>query len=277
MDDAPAVLDRRELLKIGVAAGATAALAPASWAAAGGPATSTAPSGLLRDLLHVAREQDVSFLGIADMAPARGLMQQRLSAFYPRAIAIGVTMQFPAIDSLPDSGKAYTNYFYSWLMPRLDAISVAFAQVLLRRGHTALVQRAIVDKQTILGVHKMAARLAGLGWIGKSCLLITPQAGPRVGWGTVLTDAPLEPTGSPMKRRCGECTRCLDICPARAFTGVPFKESDPIEFRYDTHACLSIRQQLGYPGKGDCCVCVSVCPFGQASSLPEPPGEAPKQ
>ncbi len=37
--------------------------------------------------------------------------------------------------------------------------------------------------------------MAGLGRIGKSCLLITPEAGPRVHWATVLTDAPMQVTG----------------------------------------------------------------------------------
>ena len=42
--------------------------------------------------------------------------------------------------------------------------------------------------------HKAVAYLSGFGWIGKNCLLITPDNGPRVRWTTVLTDAPLTET-----------------------------------------------------------------------------------
>jgi epoxyqueuosine reductase QueG len=34
--------------------------------------------------------------------------------------------------------------------------------------------------------------LAGLGWIGKSCSLISPHFGPRLRLVTVLTNAPLK-------------------------------------------------------------------------------------
>jgi hypothetical protein len=60
--------------------------------------------------------------------------------------------------------------------------------------------------------HKLAAHLAGLGWIGKSCLLLTEQFGPRVRFVSVLTDAPLE-AGSPLDKPCGKCQVCIDACP----------------------------------------------------------------
>jgi len=63
----------------------------------------------------------------------------------------------------------------------------------------------IIDEEKLLGVfsNKMAAHLAGLGWIGKSCLLVTPEAGPRARWATVLTQAALEKTGDAMEERGG--------------------------------------------------------------------------
>ena len=80
---------------------------------------------------------------------------------------------------------------------------------------------------------KLAAHLSGLGWIGKSCLLVTPDHGPRVRWVTVLTDAPLRPTGAPLEQRCGECTACVDICPVHALTGKPFSPDELREARFD--------------------------------------------
>jgi epoxyqueuosine reductase len=85
--------------------------------------------------------------------------------------------------------------------------------------------------------HKLAANLAGLGWIGKSCLLVTPQAGPAVRWATVLTDAPLEASGGRLEDRCGSCSACVGACPVGAFSGRPFSEGEPREVRYDARAC----------------------------------------
>lgn len=83
---------------------------------------------------------------------------------------------------------------------------------------------------------KLAAHLAGLGWIGKSCLLITPEHSPHVRWVTVLTDPPLLPTGTPMEQKCGACTACVDICPQHAFIGRSFCSEEPREARFDVAA-----------------------------------------
>jgi epoxyqueuosine reductase QueG len=113
--------------------------------------------------------------------------------------------------------------------------------------------------------HKMAAHLAGLGWIGKSCLLITPQVGPRVRWVSVLTDAPLEVTGEPMVEQCGSCQECVEICPVQAFTGRPFREEEPREMRYDAGKCDRYFRKMKEKN-GDlaiCGLCLYVCPHGR--------------
>ena len=109
----------------------------------------------------------------------------------------------------------------------------------------------------------MAARLAGLGWIGKCCLLVTPESGPRVRWGSVLTDASLKATKKPMKDGCGDCQECVDICPTKAFTGEPFREEDPREIRYDAHKCDKYLTKLEKTSAlGVCGMCLYVCPYG---------------
>lgn len=47
---------------------------------------------------------------------------------------------------------------------------------------------------------------AGLGWIGKQTLLITPEYGPRVMLATVLTDAPFKTAKPITESRCGVCS-----------------------------------------------------------------------
>ena len=112
--------------------------------------------------------------------------------------------------------------------------------------------------------HKIAANLAGLGWIGKSCLLITPQRGPRVRWATVLTDAPLDTAESRMKSKCGNCTKCVEICPAHAFTGHAFFEGEPRESRFDARACEKYFDKMEEEGSVSICgMCLFVCPHGR--------------
>ena len=93
------------------------------------------------------------------------------------------------------------------------------------------------------------------GWIGKSCLLITPDFGPRIRLVTVLTDAPL-PSGIPLNEKCSKCRACVDACPVQAFKGVEFQTTEPVEARFNTRACADYRHT--HP----CGLCVAKCPVG---------------
>ena len=106
---------------------------------------------------------------------------------------------------------------------------------------------------------KLPAHLAGLGWIGKSCLLLTKEFGPRVRFVSVLTDAPLE-TGSSLDKPCGKCRACVEACPVGAFTGVEFDPADDLAVRFDAPACSEYRR--AHP----CGLCVSSCPTGKRRS-----------
>jgi len=132
-----------------------------------------------------------------------------------------------------------------------------------------------IDMDRLCGIFssKMAAHLAGLGWIGKSCLLVTPEAGPRVRWATVLTDAPLAPTGTPMAPgespgakyggECGECRACVEVCPAQAFTGRVFRADEGRDARYHAEACSAyVRSVKDQTGHRVCGMCLKVCPHG---------------
>jgi len=111
--------------------------------------------------------------------------------------------------------------------------------------------------------HKVAAHLAGLCWIGKSCLMITPNACPRVRLATVLTDA-LLPPGAPIESQCGTCAACQDICPAGAITGQEFREIETREARLDAAKCHAfIHAGTADGGVPVCGLCMYVCPFGR--------------
>lgn len=219
-----------------------------------------------------------TFFGVADITPAETLVQEMggaLVAGYDRAISVGVAMPRAIIDLLPhhDSvsvASTYRSHGYEVLNARLDQITSRIASDLQGDGHRALPVPAsqTLDSRRHLGLfsHKLAARLAGLGWIGKSCLLVTPQVGPRARWASVLTDAPLA-AGEPLDRGCDDCRQCVEACPAKAFTGEPFREHESREARFDVSRCYAY-QRSGTRALGVmlCGMCVYTCPFGCATS-----------
>jgi epoxyqueuosine reductase QueG len=157
---------------------------------------------------------------------------------------------------------------YDTVNALLDAIALRLSGELERSGHAAFPVPASrrCDDERICAVfsHKLAAHLAGLGWIGRSCLLVTPERGPRARWVSVLTDAPLAPTGSPLAPHCGDCRACVDQCPAHAFTGRLFDEREPREARYDARACEQyINAQETPTMPAVCGMCLWVCPHGR--------------
>jgi len=95
--------------------------------------------------------------------------------------------------------------------------------------------------------------MAGLGWIGRSNLLVTPQYGARVRLVTILTDMPLPPD-NPSAGNCGNCFDCLPACPVGAL------KKDQMDF--DHRRCFEqLREfrKLGYVGQYICGLCVKAC------------------
>jgi len=103
---------------------------------------------------------------------------------------------------------------YSW-SDHYDALRQglrAVADVLVADGWRALV---VADENHL--VDRAVAHRAGLGWYGKSSLLLIPGAGSWFVLGSVVTDAPLPPTApEPVPDGCGSCSRCLPACPTGA-------------------------------------------------------------
>jgi epoxyqueuosine reductase QueG len=114
--------------------------------------------------------------------------------------------------------------------------------------------------------HKTIATRAGLGWIGKSALLITEECGPAVRLGSVLTDAELE-TGEPVDTsRCGKCQKCVDNCPANAIKGHNWQVGNPRNVIYDAFACRDMARSLSSEQgivSTICGICINVCPWTQ--------------
>jgi epoxyqueuosine reductase QueG len=226
------------------------------------------------ELQHQATEGGADFFGIADLEPVRTQLEHGWPLRFTGlrfGIAIGIRLNDWILDQLsvtPDSAiaKIYWHECYEVINARLDAMSARLAGVIQARGFAAVPAPATVkaDAEGLLGLfsHKAVARLAGLGWIGRSCLLVTPQSGPRARWASVLTDAPLTPTGTPLEDACGDCQVCVDACPAQAFNGQAFRVDEPVERRFDVRACQAYQKQTLV-----CGLCLACCPYGMKTTI----------
>jgi epoxyqueuosine reductase len=88
-------------------------------------------------------------------------------------------------------------------------------------------QKCYVDTGPIL--ERDHAAQAGIGWHGKSSMLIDPRLGTWFFLGEILTTLELPPD-SPQPTRCGTCERCITACPTGAITA---------PHRLDARRCIS--------------------------------------
>ncbi len=112
---------------------------------------------------------------------------------------------------------------------------------------------------------RAAAFRAGVGWYGKSTMILTEEQGTWVFLAEVITDLALE-YSKPLKKNCGSCTRCIDACPTGAIVA---------PYQVDARRCIAyltienrggipraLRAQMGTRVFG-CDICQEVCPVNR--------------
>ncbi len=207
--------------------------------------------------------------GTADLVLAKKAMElysdQRLTVF-PRAVSFAVPFPRSVIDELPHGPSHTYLYYYRAVNTLIDELSLRVTAFLEYRGYQAFPvpssQRTGKHRLDSIFPHRLAAYLAGLGWLGKSGCLVNEKVGPRLRLGTVLTDAMLPPD-SPAAVRCGDCTACTDACPAGAIKGKLFSVDTPFSERLDPDLCDKYQNKVRDSfGKRVCGLCLAACPFG---------------
>jgi epoxyqueuosine reductase len=155
---------------------------------------------------------------------------------------------------------AWGRDYHDLMLEKLERLSSFLAVV----GGT---QRCYVDTGPIL--ERDYAAEAGIGWHGKSTMLIDPKLGTWFFLGEILTTLALEPdTAQPA--RCGSCTRCITACPTGAIT---------FPHRLDARRCISyltielkgaipveLRPLIGDRIYG-CDDCLDACPWNRFANI----------
>lgn len=211
-----------------------------------------------------------SIVGIGDLTILNDYKHEpAVPREFMRAISIGIRLSDEIINRITKGPtNAYAEH-YRKTNDSLDEITKLAVNQLEDKGFKTLRIPASqrVNRQKLYGKfpHKTGAILSGLGWIGKSALLITFEHGPRVRFATILTNAPLSADEAQETSNCGSCKICVDTCPAKAMTGELWFFGDPRHKMYDAHACnnyLKIQEQK--VGETICGICIAVCPYGKS-------------
>ncbi|MFW6040570.1 MAG: 4Fe-4S double cluster binding domain-containing protein [Thermoplasmatota archaeon] len=220
-------------------------------------------------LKQYALQLGADLFGIADLNLLNDVktLPDNLLEGYTRGISIGVDLGKSVFKNLPESRPIYAD-IYRIANRKLDYIAYHLYKKIKNLGYEAItIPASKVLKDTHYRSfisHKSIARAAGLGWIGKSLLLVTKEYGPRVRLASILTDMELE-TGNPIKNKCGNCTSCIDNCIANALKDHDFQEYPTSrENCLDTNKCADkLKKFEEDPDVGEmiCGICIKVCPY----------------
>jgi epoxyqueuosine reductase len=197
------------------------------------------------------RNLGVDLVGIADLRLLEGMPVGIASGSadflrsYHRAIVLGAQL-----------GKVGKKASGNEVNSFLEEIALDELSYLEGKGYPALIIHTEdefdpVNRGGLLSL-KVLAKGAGLGWQGRSLLIVSPEYGPIHRWIAVLTNMDLQ-DDKPIPNQCGDCRLCVDKCPYGALKLAPF--DDHPEKREDV---LDIRACKGDDG---CKVCLVVCPW----------------
>lgn len=218
-------------------------------------------------------ELGADLVGIADLRRVSGIptVPKELLEPYTNAVVIAVAISPDVFEQIRNEPTPLYVHHYQAANILLDNINLRLQKEILHEGFRALAIPAsqIVDKVNWMGhiSHKAIAKAAGLGWQGKSLLLVTPKYGPRVRLATLLTNAPL--VSDPLEsNQCGTCCKCQEACPAAAIKGVSWEDHPQTreEALHFTRCVEKLTEDFAKRpeiGKNICGVCISVCPWGK--------------
>lgn len=188
--------------------------------------------------------------------PSRS-MDVRVTFPYAESIIV-VTYPYPreAGEGVRSIAAYATRDRYSELRDHLGGIRA----LLKEAGYRAQV---VADDNALMD--RVVARRAGLGWVGKSSMILNPRSGPHLLIGSVVTNWSYRSHRTLTLRECGTCDACVRACPTGALDG---------EGHLDARRCLAwllqkpgtfpteYREAVGVRVYG-CDTCLDACPVGK--------------
>jgi epoxyqueuosine reductase len=239
------------------------------------------------ELAPAARQRLTEFLaaglhGEMDWLERRSTQRAQPRALWPAArsvIACGLSYA-PAADPMATLAQPHAGTVSVYARGRdyhsiLKGMLKTLAQFIVARFGPEL--KVFVDTAPVM--EKPLAMNAGLGWQGKHTNLVSRRYGSWLFLGEIYTTFDLSPD-EPHKDHCGSCSRCIDVCPTKAF---------PAPYRLNATRCISyltiehagpipheLRPLMGNRIFG-CDDCLAVCPWNRFARAASHPGLRARQ
>jgi epoxyqueuosine reductase QueG len=206
-------------------------------------------------------DEDWDLFGIADVGPLNEKARpgRRPKDLWPTAKAVlmfAVGLADPFTRGWVQNGKS--GKFYSYALLELDRRVWTVKRFLRQEGYLYFGGEAYGGALFDTGIRFAdAAADCGMGYIGKSNVLVTEKYGPRINMTYLMTDAPLVTTIKEVPVRCGRCTACQKVCMSGAILG------DYYFHQRQCEAIINVKPNMDYYSdfvKQDCDRCLRVCP-----------------
>lgn len=219
------------------------------------------------------KDWGASLVQIADIDLLKGIETEPADLLdgYSRGVSIAICLSHDIMDNIVDQPTPLYASHYGRVNQLLDELAIRTTNLLQSAGfHAVPIPASMIldaNNWTSFVSHKAVAIAAGIGWQGKSLLVINPTYGPRIRLVTVLTDAAIE-TDEPLKNRCGICMLCKDHCPAQAILGTSTdshyaRRSDAIDLDRCVYQVRDVFSKIPNVVPLICGVCIKVCPWGK--------------
>lgn len=218
------------------------------------------PVGPARDAHHLDRWLDDGFAGEMAYMHNHGAIRRDTALLEPgmrSVVALAAPYGTPHTQT-PISSYATRDDYHDRVRDRMRALGRFIASEARRE----VAIRPAVDSAPVL--ERSVALEAGIGWLGKSAMVLRQGQGSYFFLSELLVDVELDPVSTPQPDRCGRCTRCIDQCPTGAIVA---------PYRVDARRCISyltielrgaipraLRPLIGMHLFG-CDICQSVCPW----------------
>jgi epoxyqueuosine reductase len=202
-------------------------------------------------------EADACLVGFADLS----CLDANVTRGYPFGIGFALQYDLDAVDSLPHAELFLA--MKAVIEEKAKKLYTIAAALLDNWGyrHTRISSGIPRDELPVLPEElpqKTIATLAGLGWIGKSSLLVSSEYGPRLRLGAILTDGPFQVDTPVVLSNCNDCNCCVDACPVGAIKGANWSQGIDRADLLDVQLCYDYFRQ-----KDLCGLCLKACHIGR--------------